>query len=352
MASETITTNNGNYLNYNDYQAGNYEVENGSWGAGGSDGTSSSITLNPATFPADVTFNWNWPLSDTSQWNPKAYPNIIYVHQWASGNGGGTGSQYSNEVPTTVANFTSLTATYSVSLTGDTNDASVAFDIWLTNPNTPNPNWTTTFPQTELMVFVHSPTAWGTPGGGNQPYTITVQGLTNAGVNITTDSHGTSTSFVGIASPQDALSGTISIGDIFKTLLWNGVISPNETVSDIRFGSEVGAGQGSMTLNNFSVNWQANPNVTVDSSNTLTITTMGGNHILGNGAADTVVYSGAYASYQLEQLGADTLITQNNNISTLDDLNAVSFIKFADGTFDVTHHTFTPLVGVVQAPAH
>jgi len=24
---------------------------------------------------------------------PKAYPNIIYVHQWASGNGGGTGSQ-------------------------------------------------------------------------------------------------------------------------------------------------------------------------------------------------------------------------------------------------------------------
>jgi hypothetical protein len=343
----SVTTNNANYLNYNDYQALNYAVANDWWGGedlGVSYNEQAQIVLNPATFPSGVTFSWNWPLTDAGQFDVKGYPEIIYVHQFVSG----TTPLYSNEVPTPAANFASLTATYSASITGDTNDTDVAFDIWFMNPETPNPNWTTTFPETELMVWVHSPS--GNPIPTNQPYTISVEGMNNAGVTVYPATPGGTGgggqwTFAAVQSPQDALSGTISLGDIFKTLIWNGVISPNELVSDIHFGSEVAAGQGSLQINNFSVSWQANPDITVPASNTLGITSMGGNHILGNGKVDTVVYSGAYANYQIEQVGADTLITENHNISTLDDLNAVSFIKFADGTYTVANETFAPLVG-------
>jgi len=219
-------------------------------------------------------------------------------------------------------------------LSGNTAGVDTAFDLFLMNPNNTNPNFSTTFPETELMIMVHTP---DTP---NQ-HTISVQGLTNAGVDI---EHYNSP-YIAVGSPQDALSGTISIGDVIKTLLWNGVISPDAEISAIQFGSEVNTGNGSMTLNNFSVNWQGNPNVTVGSSNTLSIATMGGNHIFSNGNSDTVVYSGAYAQYQIEQMGSDTFITENNNISTLDDLNGIAYIQFSNGTYNVSNHTFTSVVG-------
>ena len=169
----TVNSNNGNYNNYNDYQVGQYQVENGWWGAAGSNGVSNWITLSAAIFPSAVTFHWNWPaVSPPGSWGPQCYPDMIYVHQWTNGNGGGTNSLYSNETPTTLSNLNTLTATYNISITGDTADVDVAYDIWITDSSTANPHnpdWSKSAPETEIMIFVHSPTAFGSASPGNEP---------------------------------------------------------------------------------------------------------------------------------------------------------------------------------------
>jgi hypothetical protein len=62
--------------------------------------------------------------------------------------------------------------------------------------------------------------------------------------------------YISVQSPVDVLSGTIDIAAILKNLIADGIVNANETISDIRFGSEVGGGQGSLTIKNFTVNWQ------------------------------------------------------------------------------------------------
>lgn len=251
--NETITTNNNIWLNYNDYQSGLYAASNQWWGSGN---PNARFTVNPATFPNGVTFSWNWPAVTSYPWNPIAYPNITTVYGYV-GSPGGTGQLYSNLVSMPVSAISTLTATYNVT-PSDLADTDVAFDFWLLNPSTPDPNWTTTFAETEIEIFVHTPPSWGTLGPVNEP-NITVEGLTNATVSNTTTrgpaNESGSWQYVSVQSPQDALCGTIDIGAILKQLIAEGVISGNETISDISFGSEVGGGSGSLTVNSYSVNW-------------------------------------------------------------------------------------------------
>ena len=77
--------------------------------------------------------------------------------------------------------------------------------------------------------------------------------------------------------------------------------------------------------------------------NTYSVATPGGNDVVENGGVDTVVYNGLYSEFQIKSSGSETLVTENNNISTLDYLEGVTYIKFSDGTYDtVTSPTFTP----------
>ena len=73
----------------------------------------------------------------------------------------------------------------------------------------------------------------------------------------------------------------------------------------------------------------------------LAITNIGGNNVVGNGGVDTVVYAGSYLSYQIKSSGSETLVTEGNNISSLDELRGITSIKFSDGTYNVATATFT-----------
>jgi len=321
----TITSNNANYTNFNDYQAGNYEVANDCWGSGAESGITDWLTLNPATFPGGVTFDWNWPTVSASTWSPQAYPDMIYVHQWANGNGGGTGALYSNEVPDTLSNISTLTASYNVSLAGNTASTDVAFDIWLTSPGNHNLNWTTVGPETELMIFVHSPTAFGS-GSGN----FTAGGITNGSLSVGTQSNGSvNWQFVSVQAPQDMLSGTININAIFQTLVADGVLNANEQVSDIRFGSEVSGGAGSLTINSFNVNWQDGttppppppPTPTVSPSGTVVPNNSGGTitdsslnlWTVTNGVVDENAHAAGYSANVTEIAYVTGLVYQENS---------------------------------------
>ena len=57
---------------------------------------------------------------------------------------------------------------------------------------------------------------------------------------------------------------------------------------------------------------------------------------------DTVVYNGIYSEFQIKSSGSETLVTENNNISTLDYLEGVTYIQFSDGTYDTVTSTFAP----------
>ena len=148
---------------------------------------------------------------------------------------------------------------------------------------------------------------------------------------------------ISILPSSNVLAGTISISDILKSLIWHGVITGQEYLSGIEFGPEPGAGSGSLLVNNLSYQWNGTPTIELTAANdTFEIATPGGNDVVGNGGVDTVVYNGLYSEFQIKSSGSETLVTENNNISTLDYLEGVTYIQFSDGTYDTVTSTFTP----------
>jgi hypothetical protein len=62
----------------------------------------------------------------------------------------------------------------------------------------------------------------------------------------------------------------------------------------------------------------------------------------GNFSRSPVVYNGSHSQFQIKSSGSEILVTENNNISTLDVLDGATYIKFSDGTFNTVTSTFTP----------
>ena len=289
-----------------------------------------NITLSPASFPNGVDVSWSFPMTNSGSWYVRAYPEVKFIPHDVSG----------NQIFTQVGNFVDLNSSYNVNIGGDTGDFNIAYDIFLYDK--PNGNVLD-----ELMVWVHQPTA---RLGINEPNNVTVPGLTNASLEFVPSATGWT--FIGLGSPTDALSGTISISDIFKTLIWNGMLTGQEYVGDIQFGAEVTAGAGQFHLNNFSNDWNANsPLFGTTGNDTIPISNSGGNNVVGGGGTDTVVYSDLYSDYQIKTVGSEVLVTKGTDISTLDELQGVRFIKFSNGTYDVVTGTFAGSAGTIPAPS-
>jgi hypothetical protein len=316
---------------YATYTAKGYTLNTNPWGKGslvnGVDYTQ-SISFDPTTFPNGIDFSWSWPTYSTGA--IYAYPEIKYVPP----------------APAQIANLTDLSVTYSTTMTGNPNNYDVALDLWLTTTPYGTPGSTV---QDELMIFFHNPPQWDFVAGqwaGNQPYTITAPGLNNAHVNIEPNHGATSTSpgwtLISVENPTDVLSGTLSISDVIKTLIKEGVLSGHEYLSDVQLGAEIAGGTGGLNINNLSYNWNANQSLVGTAGNdTFVITSMGGNDIIGNGGIDTVVYSDSYSNYQIKSSGSEILITEGNNIATLDMLQGIAFIQFSDGTYNIATASIT-----------
>jgi len=289
-----------------------------------------NITLNPTSFPNGVDVSWSFPITPwylrpfSSSWLVRAFPEIKYMPHDASG----------KQIFTQVGNFVDLTSSYDVTISGDTGDFNVAYDFFLYS----KPNGAIL---DEIMVWVHQPTV-RLPI--NQPYTVTVPGLTNATLEVVPPKDAAGWALIGLGSPTDALSGTISISDIFKTLIWNGVLTGQEYIGDIQFGAEMTAGSGQFHLNSFSNSWNANAaKIGVAYGNgTFAISRMGGNSIVGNGGNNTVFYSGPFSIFQIKKAGVKTLVMKTGDISSLDALEDIQRIQFSDGTYDAATAKFTP----------
>jgi hypothetical protein len=103
----------------------------------------------------------------------------------------------------------------------------------------------------------------------------------------------------------------------------------------------VQGGSGNLQINSLSYDWTANPTLVGTAGNdTFSMRNSGGNHVLGNGGVDTVVYAGPYSSYQIKSAGSGTLVISSNKISTLDELLGITFIKFSDGSYNTVTGSF------------
>lgn len=221
------------------YSLPGYYVSNNAWGAGklvnGVD-YSTSVTFDPANFKNGTHFSWRFPRSVGGIY---AYPHIDYNAQAA-----GVSS-------TQAANIGSLSAHYNVDLSNKAN-STVAFDFWFGRQ--PNGSWETT--SAELLIEVH-PVAAGKP---NQPFFLTGSGFAGATVHVSNMSAaGANWKFIDVKMPADMMSGTLSISEIIKELIWDGVLTGEEYLASLQFGSEVLGGSGSLQINSLSYDWTANP---------------------------------------------------------------------------------------------
>ena len=309
-----ITPNNPQYST-----TGPWSAWAGTWGASsltyGVDYTQ-SINLNNATFPNGTLFSWSFPLFG-GPFGVWSYPCIVY---------GSTPELINSTVPSTqVANFVNLSTSYSTALTVNSGQLDTIFDIWLTS----KPYGDTSTVKYELEIapqtdWQYSPLT----------YTLTDSTLDNAAVYVDPGK-------IIVVPSSEMLTGNISISDILKSLIWNGVITGQEYISGIEFGPEPGSGSGSLLVNSLNYQWTSTSTVQLTASNdTFTITTPGGNDIEGNGGHQYL--SGLYSQFQIKTSGSETLVSQNTNISTLDYLQDVTFIQFSDGVYNTLTATFTP----------
>ena len=270
--------------------------------------------------------SWKWP----KRTSVLAYPEIVYGTQQGGGWPAPAGA--TTPPPTQVANFTNLSAQYSFSMSGQTRNFDVAFDLWLTSLDSSHQSTI----KDELLILVHNP--WSVPGKN-------IGTLNSAGIYVSYDwGNGEKKwTLVEVVPAADTLSGTISFSDILKTLIWNGVLTGSEYISGIELGAEVGGGTGSVTIDSLSYQWTANSNAEGSPRGyRFSITTAGGNYIIGHGSIDTVIYHDAYSKFKIRPSGSQLLVIEEGNISTLDVLNGVAYLEFSDGTYDVANSAFLP----------
>ena len=316
ISTTILTPNNPQYST-----TGPWSAYAGAWGASsltyGVDYTQ-SITLNNTTFPNGTLFSWSFPLYG-GPFGVWSYPCIVY---------GSTPELINSTVPSTqVANFVNLSTSYSAVLTVNSGQLDTIFDIWLTSQ--PYGGVSTVKYELEIVPqtdWQYSPLT----------YTLTDSTLDNAAVYVDPGK-------IIVVPSSEMLTGTISISDILKSMIWNGVITGQEYISGIEFGPEPGSGSGSLLVNSLNYQWTSTSTVQLTAGNdTFEITTPGGNDIEGNGGLDTVIYSGLYSQFQIKTLGSETLVTENNNISTLDYLQGITFVQFSNGRYNTETSTFTP----------
>jgi hypothetical protein len=294
---------------------------------------STSVTLDPADFEGGTSFSWRYPKNVGRVFG---YPHIGY-----DPNAAGVSS-------TQDANIVNLSAKFDVALS-NTTDSTVGFDIWFNSQ--PNGPWATT--SVELLVEVHPtsrpPVAAGVLErlraflGNRSSLVLKGQGFTGATVHISHPSEaGASWTFIDVKMPEDVFSGSVSLSDVIKELIWNGVMTGQEYLTSLQFGSEVLGGTGSLELRNLSYDWTARPNSVSDSgSETIPIAAGGGNHIIGKKAGEAALYPGPYNRYQIKSAGTRVFVIADNDLSTLDTLEGIAFIKFSNGTYNTSTGGFS-----------
>ncbi|MET0238845.1 MAG: hypothetical protein ABW184_03010 [Sphingobium sp.] len=140
--------------------------------------------------------------------------------------------------PLKVSEIKNISADYDVSFGGTTSGFNVAFDVWFTS----QPRGDASTITTELMIWVHS--------GAMKPFGTVVGTYAKDGFTAKIYHEGTYTALV---ADKDVPVGNLDLSDIIAKLTDLGIMSPNEYLTAIELGAEIGSGAGSFTVNNLDI---------------------------------------------------------------------------------------------------
>lgn len=294
------------------YTSWPWRVSNNVWNANGlvnGKDYTQSIKFDTAKVPNDLDINWKWPAGS----DVRSFPYI--------------GWNGVNEVQ--VQNLLSLPASFNYTKSG-AGVANMAFEMWLTDQ--PGDPWTSGY---EVMITLNP---WGASG---QPmYTLKSPTL-NAPVYVHED-WGSGWTFAQAISPTTVKAGKIDIADMLKSLVWNQVLTGKEYLSEIQFGAEVVNGTGKVHVNNLGYAPAVAPTLYGTPGDDLFgMPATGGRHVDGGLGSDTAVYGDQRSNYEVKFNGDRVMVLRNGNIATLDTLDAVEQLRFADGVFIVATRSFT-----------
>ncbi|MBF0494958.1 MAG: VCBS repeat-containing protein [Deltaproteobacteria bacterium] len=186
------------------------------------------------------TTGWNWNIVNSSN-NVVSYQSVIFGwHPWDPA---GT----TPLLPIRIVNIQSVNLNFDVS-TIKSNDSvmNTAVDIWVNSDATPNPSNIIG----EIMIWTqnYGMTPW--PGAQIIEPNLTVGGSNYAVYYLANGPSGKSVAFVR-TSPTS--SGTLPCHELFKFLTDKGIFTGDNYISSIEFGNEVVRGNGTTTLNSYSV---------------------------------------------------------------------------------------------------
>jgi hypothetical protein len=241
----SATTTIGDAVNWS---KGSYLVYLSPWGAGslvrGKDYWNTA-TVTGDLFPNKVTMNWQWP---------DKVPTTSGVYNF---NAIDFGNSFNAVVPTPIKalqvnSIGTLTQTHNFTLGGDTSKYDVITDFWLTQKAGDFTNRLF-----EVEVSLHTP-AYGkayflsaTPVGTytdaqGQAWTVTIDRKSAIPDILIMPKGG-----------GDLVSGTVDIKGMLDWLVAQKVITGNEYFNGLAMGAEVRQGAGSLTVNNFNVDYAA-----------------------------------------------------------------------------------------------
>jgi hypothetical protein len=222
------------------------------------------ITNYPSTFPRRTKIEWSYP----SQRNDAS----VYSYAIMGGYGVGSGGYFrplNRPAPKKVSEFTDLSVTYDVSVTGDPNDFDLLVETFPTTASDPAPPKDTNTMTNEIGFLPHVPDFlwtyiltlsdhfdYSSSDGTFHAYVATRAG--NAFTSAPPFTMIVPVTEAGGRTPRDMMIGrqTLPLLGVFRELVARGIMPGDSYVCGFDFGFETGRNSGRAVLNDITWKWQ------------------------------------------------------------------------------------------------
>lgn len=193
-------------------------------------------TFKSADPTKNATFTWSFPSSTDLNYTIKAYPSLAFgVSPYGDTK---NVADVAHSFPVKLSELLNMSATFDTAAGGTKSGFNVAFDIWFTS--VPNGNGSTV--TDEIMIWTHK---------GSFDIKAPLLGTFDAG-GVTGKIYHQGT-YTAIVTDQDMPVGSIDLAAVFAALTQMGILSTDTYLAAVQFGSEIVGGNGSLSINQFSL---------------------------------------------------------------------------------------------------
>lgn len=223
---DTTSCNDGAEINVDELT-----IQNNVWGKGSITNYQQCIRATKKNSISTFEWIWSWPNSGN---NVKAYPEIIYGLK-PFGN-----TTTTSRLPVKLSEINSINVSFDSIKTDMTGTGNLAFDIWITDSQTPLQNNI----KHEIMIWLKN---LGQAPAGALTARIIIAGVE---YDFYSGNVGSWNYFAFLKVTQDDLNN-IPVGEFINYLKNNAYILPEEYLSSIEFGNEVIQGSGKTVVTGY-----------------------------------------------------------------------------------------------------